>query len=398
MRRAGLPGPSRRFGDDSGAARAAKAERRAGVRQPAEPSPRLIRTRGPPSQALTLRTARIAYRSGCGKDSGLNAARICRLEIRPAGGRPLRARRNGILPITSFPTSARRSVALTTLLLLLVAWTVLAPVHSYAKLPADTPVTSEPSVKGPFLSTPPTVPGTAPIVQKPLATVEGPIPAPTNGYVTGRVLAPDGRPLVRGAAPGNPLSPILGRASTTSPSSRCWPVRGQTPMDGLLGLRQLTERYLIRACDAPADDLQCTEDPAGQAVHSELCRARRNHRLLAAASGRTDSFSPQLPSRAIGSITVKPSAVLEGTFMGGADRTVRLLRRNDTVANRTRSDESGHFRFEVAPGRSTGSRPTGRGLAHRRNGSGFRSKLLSRQPGTRLGWTSLPARRLSCTA
>ena len=271
-------------------------------------------------------------------------------------------------------------------LLLVVAWNVLAPVPAYAKSPADTPVTSEPSVKGPFLSTPPTVPGTAPIVQKRRAAAEGPIPAPTNGYVTGRVLAPNGRALA-----GVLLQGI--RYSDLGPGINYFyeqPVLARTNADGRFRLRQLTERYLIRACDAPADDVQCTEDPAGKRFTPSYVGPDGT---TASWLQQTRFFSPLLPSRSIGTITVKPSAVLEGTFMGGADRTVRLLRRNDTVANRTRTDESGHFRFEVSPGRYRVEADRHEGLRTVATVPGFRSKLLklTARHATTLDFATRPA-------
>ena len=287
--------------------------------------------------------------------------------------------------MASHPRLARLTAALTTPLLV-VAWTAVTPLPAAADVPADVPDSSEPSVKGPFLNAPPTVPGTFPHAADPPAITAGPVPAPTKGHVLGRVLAPDGTPLVGVLVQGI-------RYSDLGPGINYFyeePVLARTNADGRFRLRQLTERYLVRACDAPEDDLQCTDDPAG----------KRFTPTYAGPDGTTSSwlqqtrfFSPRQPSRSIGTITVKPSAVLEGMFADGANRSVRLLRRNDTMAGRTRTDESGYFRFEVAPGRYRVEADRHEGLRTVATVPGFRSKLLTltaRQP-TRLNFQTRPA-------
>jgi protocatechuate 3,4-dioxygenase beta subunit len=70
-------------------------------------------------------------------------------------------------------------------------------------------------------------------------------------------------------------------------------------------------------------------------------------------------------------------AVLDGTFTGGPDRTVRLLRGNGTEAATAHTDSRGHFRFRVVPGRYRVEADRHEGLKTVDTVAGFRSRLLT---------------------
>jgi hypothetical protein len=92
-------------------------------------------------------------------------------------------------------------------------------------------------------------------------------------------------------------------------------------------------------------------------------------------------FPPRKPSRSIGEVTVKASAVLAGTFKDGADQMVYLLRGDDSVADRAFTDEKGKYRFEVAGGTYRVEVDKDPGLRNDFTVPGFRSDKLKLKPG-----------------
>ncbi len=255
--------------------------------------------------------------------------------------------------------------------------------------PAQPRVNSEPAVEGRYFSAPPAVPGVtppSPVREEPDPEEPGPVPAPTKGQVTGRVVGPDGSPLAGVLVQGV-------RYSDLGPGINYYdeePVIARTDEYGAFRLGQLTERYLVRLCDAFEDDVQCTTD----------AEVKRFAPTYVGPDGVTDSwlpqsrlFAPKLPVRALGTVAVKPSAVLTGTFDGGAYRSVRLLRRNGTTADRAFTDEVGRYRFEVAPGRYRVEADREEGLRTPSTVPGFRSRLLrlTAATPTTLDFTTRPA-------
>ena len=111
---------------------------------------------------------------------------------------------------------------------------------------------------------------------------------------------------------------------------------------------------------------------------------------------QTRMFTPTRkakPTRALGTITARPNAALSGTFAGGPRRFVRLLRGDGTTAVQTRTDDAGHYRFEVAPGRYRVEVDRIETLRTVDTVPGFRSRLLhlTARRATTLDFTSKPA-------
>jgi hypothetical protein len=96
---------------------------------------------------------------------------------------------------------------------------------------------------------------------------------------------------------------------------------------------------------------------------------------------QTSMFPPRKPSRSIGEVTLKASAVLAGTFRGGDNQTVYLLRGDDSMADRAFTDEKGKYRFEVAGGTYRVEVDKDPGLRNDFTVPGFRSGKLKLKPG-----------------
>jgi hypothetical protein len=263
----------------------------------------------------------------------------------------------------------RLSAPLTALLLAVAsAGTLISPAQAYDPTPLTT---EEPAVQGPYLSAPPPVPGTVTGSQEsePGPAAE-PTPAPTEGHVVGRVVSASGR-----ALSGVMVQGI--RYSDLGPGINFFneqPVLARTRSDGRFRLPQLTERYLIRVCDAPEDALQCPTDPQFKRFMPTYVGPDG---VTASWLPQTRLFRPLTPTRSLGTIRVQRSAVLTGTLADGPERSVRLLRRDGTLADRARTDEAGRFRFEVAPGRYRVEVDRHEGLRTVATVPGFRSRLLT---------------------
>jgi hypothetical protein len=268
--------------------------------------------------------------------------------------------------LTSRPP--RRTVT-TVLAAVLLAAATLTPGPALA---APSPVgrTAEPSVPGGYLSAPPRVGARNPASKPPTRRAVDPPQAPTRGHVTGRVLAPSGKPLAGLLVQGvrfNDLGPGIDFSEES-------PVIARTGADGRFRLRQLRERYLIRVCDAAAGDDQCGSDAAPDRYAPTYAGPDG---VSSSWVTQTRLFTPRAPTRAVPTITLRRYAVLRGTFTGGAGRTVRLLRGNGTEAATARTDGRGHFRFRVVPGRYRVEADRHEGLKTVATVPGFRSRLLT---------------------
>ncbi len=265
----------------------------------------------------------------------------------------------------------------------------LVPAPAAAAPPAG-PATAArsvlPGVTGPYLSGPPLLPGTALVPDDPSPRLVEPPRAPTRGHVKGRVLAPNGRPLAGVLVQGVRFSD-LGRGINFFNES---PVLARTGTDGRFRLPQLRERYLVRVCDAAPDALQCG---GGDAPDRYAATYAGPDGVRSSWVTHTRMFKPRTPSRAVGTIKMRRYAVLRGTFTGGAQRSVRLLRANGTEAARTSTDAQGRYRFAVVPGRYRVEVDRHEGLRTASTVAGFRSKLLRLRAAapTRLSFRTRPA-------
>jgi Carboxypeptidase regulatory-like domain len=267
------------------------------------------------------------------------------------------------------PRSGRVSAVLAAVLLAGATAVTLTPTPASA---APSPVgrTAEPPVTDGYLSAPPRLGPRAPVSRPSTRRAVDPPQAPTRGHVTGRVLAPDGKPLAGLLVQGvrfNDLGPGIDFSEES-------PVIARTGADGRFRLRQLRERYLIRVCDAEAGADQCGGDAAPDRYAATYVGPDG---LRSSWVTQTRLFAPRTPTRGVGTITMRRYAVLNGTFTGGPGRTVRLLRGNGTEAATTRTDGRGRFRFRVVPGRYRVEADRHEGLRTVATVPGFRSRLLS---------------------
>jgi len=201
-----------------------------------------------------------------------------------------------------------------------------------------------------------------------------PQPPPTSGFVTGRVIGPGGKPVKQALVYGVRYSD-LGLPVDFSEEER---VVTRTTANGFFRLPQLTERYLVRICAAEAGGVECSTDPV---VKSFAPSYVGPDGTTVSWLRQTSMFPPRKPSRSIGEVTVKASAVLAGTFKGGANQTVYLLRGDDSVADRAFTDEKGKYRFEVAGGTYRIEVDKDPGLRNDFTVPGFRSDKLKLKPG-----------------
>jgi len=201
-----------------------------------------------------------------------------------------------------------------------------------------------------------------------------PQPPPTSGFVTGRVVGPGGKPVKQALVYGVRYSD-LGLPVDFSEEER---VVTRTAANGFFRLRQLTERYLVRICAAEAGGVECSTDPV---VKSFAPSYVGPDGTTVSWLRQTSMFPPRKPSRSIGEITVKASAVLAGTFRGGENQAVYLLRGDDSIADRAFTDEKGRYRFEVAGGTYRVEVDKDPGLRNDFTVPGFRSGKLKLKPG-----------------
>lgn len=202
-----------------------------------------------------------------------------------------------------------------------------------------------------------------------------PKPPRTRGFVTGRVLGPGGRP-VKGALIYGVRYSDLGLPVDLSEEKR---VVTRTAPNGTFRLRQLTERYLVRICGAEADAVECSTDPATKSFAPTYVGPDG---VTVSWLRQTEMFAPRTPTRALGTVTVKSSAALVGTFEGGPHQLVYLLRGDGSVTERATTDEAGKYRFEVAPGKYRLEVDRDPGLRTDSTVPGFRSKRIRLKPRT----------------
>ena len=208
-----------------------------------------------------------------------------------------------------------------------------------------------------------------------------PKPPPTSGFVTGRLIGPGGKP-VKGALVYGVRYSDLGLPVDFSEEER---VVARTQANGFFRLPQLKEQYLVRVCAAEPGAVECSTDPT----------VKNFAPSYVGPGGTTVSwlrqqsmFPPRRPSRSVGEVTVKASAVLAGTFRGGENQTVYLLRGDKSIADRAFTDENGKYRFEVAGGTYRLEVDRDPGLRNEHTVPGFRSAKLKLKPGriTRLSF------------
>ena len=238
---------------------------------------------------------------------------------------------------------------------------------------AASPVAESRTWEGTYYSSPP------PLLEAtadaaPPADRAAPKPPPTSGFVTGRVIGPGGRPVKQGLVYGVRYSD-LGLPVDFSEEER---VVTRTTAGGFFRLPQLTERYLVRICAAEAGAVECSTDPAVKSFTPSYVGPSGT---TVSWLRQTSMFPPRKPSRSIGEVTVKASAVLAGTVKGGEDQTVYLLRGDNSIADRAFTDEKGKYRFEVAGGTYRVEVDKDPGLRTEDTVPGFRSDKLKLKPG-----------------
>jgi hypothetical protein len=201
-----------------------------------------------------------------------------------------------------------------------------------------------------------------------------PKPPPTKGFVAGRVIGPGGKPVKNALVYGVRFSD-LGRTIDFSEEKR---VVARTNANGFFKLEQLTERYLVRVCPAEPRAVECSTDNVVKNFQSSYVGPDGT---TVSWLRQTSMFLPRAASRSVGTVTVKASAALAGTFRGGADQTVYLLRGDGSVADRALADEKGRYRFEVAGGTYRVEVDKDPGLRTPSTVPGFRSDKLKLKPG-----------------
>ena len=201
-----------------------------------------------------------------------------------------------------------------------------------------------------------------------------PKPPPTKGYVAGRVIGTGGKPVKNALVYGVRFSD-LGLPINFAAEQR---VLTRSNANGFFRLKQLTERYLVRVCPAEPKALECSTDNVVKNFQSSYVGPEGT---TVSWLRQTSMFVPRAPSRSVGEITVKASAALAGTFKGGANQAVYLLRGDNSVADRAFADEKGRYRFEVAGGTYRVEVDKDPGLRTGDTVPGFRSEKLKLKPG-----------------
>jgi hypothetical protein len=242
-----------------------------------------------------------------------------------------------------------------------------------APLAAAAPAAESRTWDATYYSTPPPLAETA-VRAAARSDRAAPKPPPTSGFVTGRVIGPGGKPVRQALVYGVRYSD-LGLPVDFSEEER---VVTRTTANGFFRLPQLTERYLVRICAAEPGAVECSTDPVVKSFAPSYVGPGGT---TVSWLRQTSMFPPRKPSRTIGEVTVKPSAVLAGTFKGGANQTVYLLRGDDSIADRAFTDEKGKYRFEVAGGTYRVEVDKDPGLRNDHTVPGFRSDKLKLKPG-----------------
>ena len=222
----------------------------------------------------------------------------------------------------------------------------------------------------------------APHVQT--ASPSKPTPPPTKGVVTGRVVGVKGAPIRNALVTALRFSDF-GLPVDLSEEAR---VVARTDASGRFTLKQLTEPYVVRVCSEAGSG----GGGGGHRAGSGECAAEPAEKHFTPAyvgpDGVTDSWlqqtrflQPRAPRRSIGTVRVNPTAVLQGVFRGSANRTVYLLRGDNSVAERTITGSKGTYRFEVAAGRYRVEADRHEGLRTDSTVPGYRSKKLTLRSG-----------------
>ena len=255
-----------------------------------------------------------------------------------------------------------------------------APVAAPVAAPTVGPTAESRTWEDTYYSSPPPLAAKTDAAGSP-ADRAAPQPPPTSGFVTGRAIGPGGKPVKQALVYGVRFSD-LGLPVDFSEEKR---VITRTKADGSFRLPQLRERYLVRICAAEAGAVECSSDPT---VKNFAPSYVGPDGTTASWLRQTSMFLPRTPVRSIGTVTVKASGVLTGTFNGGPDQAVYLLRGDDSVADRTFTDGSGQYRFEVAGGTYRVEVDKDPGLRTDFTVPGFRSGKVKLKPGkvTRLSF------------
>lgn len=261
---------------------------------------------------------------------------------------------------------------LTALVLGGLAVTASGPATSAPQVRAATAPGESRTFDDTYYSTPPALTETEPAAREVRAK---PKPPPTKGYVAGRVIGPGGKPVRNALVYGVRFSD-LGRGIDFSQEAR---VVAYTNANGFFRLKQLTERYLVRVCPAEPEAVECSTDNVIKNFQSSYVGPEGT---TVSWLRQTSMFPPKAGSRSVGTITVKSSAALAGTFRGGANQQVYLLRGDNSVADRAFTDEKGRYRFEVAGGTYRVEVDKDPGLRTASTVPGFRSDKLKLKPGT----------------
>ncbi len=207
------------------------------------------------------------------------------------------------------------------------------------------------------------------------ADVARPVPPPTKGFVTGRVLSAAGKPVVGALVTGVRFSDLGLPVDRTEEKL----VFARTDSQGRFRLPQLEERYLVRVCDEQERNQDCDRDAATKAFAPTYVGPDGARYSWVK---HTRLFAPKPTGRSLGVVRAKVSAVLTGTFRdGGPYRSVHLTRGDGSIAETVQTDEAGHYRFEVAPGRYRVEADRHEGLRTVATLPGFRSGRLDLKVG-----------------
>ena len=244
----------------------------------------------------------------------------------------------------------------TSLTIVLSGAGLLAPQESAVATPRVAQVVAAPTGDGgpnTYFSAPPN-----PFAAKTRAprTDRRPKPPPTKGTVTGKVTGPNGTPIPHALVMGIRFSD-LGLPVDLSEEKR---VLARTNGSGRFTLKQLREPYLIRVCSESVSSGGGGHRAQGPGQRSGECDQESTKRFTPSYVGpdgnlnswmrHTRFFRPQA-HRSLPRIVVQPPAVVTGTWKGdGANRLLRLVRIDGSIAAQTITDKKGVYRFEVAPG------------------------------------------------
>ncbi|WP_148615778.1 carboxypeptidase regulatory-like domain-containing protein [Nocardioides rubriscoriae] len=177
------------------------------------------------------------------------------------------------------------------------------------------------------------------------ATATAAIAPADVGWVTGRVVDEQGRPvagaLVNVAGP----SEVVERGLLPDRTDR----RTRTAADGTFRARQDARGYLVQVCEP---------DPDAPTTCRETALGVEHLIAYVGPDGGSDSwvtqtrlFKPAGTDRAVGDVVVHPPTRVTGTLRGVRHGLVQVMRLNDTVAFNGQTDGEGRYAIEgLAPG------------------------------------------------